>query len=281
MHNLEQSITQWRRTMMTAPNVSPETLDELENHLRETVEELVGSGMSRTDAFQQAVSLLGTPEMIATEFEKLAPPAWLPAKAAKALLVTIGLLTAFTLIPQLRTQGGVWDPLLAAHALTVTLGYMTALLLGVMGICFVCQRCWADFPARRLHAMRRDSVALALFATGLIATGVVLGMLWSSREWGRVWGWDPKEIGALAILLWLGGLLVAHTFRKISPRAFLVSSVLGGNIAALAYFGPALLAKSYAMASPLSVALLVFEMLSLLMFLLAFAPAGWLRFRNS
>ena len=74
MHNLEQSITEWRRTMMTAPNVSPETLDELENHLRETVEELAGSGMSGPEAFQQAVNLLGPPDKVAAEFEKLAPP---------------------------------------------------------------------------------------------------------------------------------------------------------------------------------------------------------------
>src|SRR5215831_11862539 len=44
MHNLEQMITEWRKSAAT--NVSAETLDELETHLRETTEKLVRSGMN-------------------------------------------------------------------------------------------------------------------------------------------------------------------------------------------------------------------------------------------
>ena len=46
MHNLEKSIAEWRKTMMAAPAVNHETLDELENHLRENVEQLVRSGIT-------------------------------------------------------------------------------------------------------------------------------------------------------------------------------------------------------------------------------------------
>lgn len=279
MHNLEQSISEWRRTMMTASNVGPETLDEIENHLRETVEQLVSSGVSGTDAFQQAVSLLGPPEKFAAEFEKLASPCWLPAKAAKALVAIFGLVITLAVIWGARARG--WDSLLAAHVLTVNLGYTTALLLGALGICFVCQRCLAEFPSRRLDALRRDSVAFARIATGLIAVGVVLGMFWSRKEWGRFWGWDPKEIGALGFLLWQTGLLVAHSLRRISPRAFLVSSILGGNIAGLAYFGPGLLTSSQFYGSPFFLGLLAFEILGLIVCIVGLAPAGWLRFRSS
>jgi hypothetical protein len=279
MHNLEQSISEWRRTMMTVPHVGPETLDELENHLRETVEQLVSSGVSGSEAFQQAVSQLGPPEKFAAEFGKLASPSWLPAKTAKSLMVIFGLVITLAVIWSARSRG--WDILLAAHVLTVNLGYTTALLLGALGICFVCQRCLAEFPPRRLNALRRDSVAFARIATGLIAVGVVLGMIWSRREWGRFWGWDPKEIGALGILLWQTGLLVAHSLRRISPRAFLVSTILGGNIAGLAYVGPSLLASSHHYGSSFSLGLLAFEILGLLVCIVGLAPAGWLRFRSS
>src|SRR3954466_8014579 len=114
MPNLEQSIAEWRRTMMTAPNVGPETLDELENHLRETIEELVSSGVGDTEAFQQAASLLGTPEKVAAEFKKLAPTGWFPAKAAKVLLVALGLITSLALVMEMRTHGGGRDILFAA-----------------------------------------------------------------------------------------------------------------------------------------------------------------------
>jgi hypothetical protein len=279
MYNLEQAISAWRRTLTTALHVEPETLDELENHLRESVEQLVSSGTSRADAFQQAVKLLGPPEQFAAEFAKLASPSWWPAKAAKALVAVIGVVITLAVIWGARTRG--WDILLSAHVITVALGFTTALLLGALGICFVCQRCLAEFPSRRLNALQRDSVAIARISTSLIAVGVVLGMVWTKREWGRFWDWDPKEIGGLAILLWLTGLLVAHSLRRITPRAFLLSSILGGNIAGLAYFGPGLLTNAHHFGSPLFVGLLVFEVLSLLVCLVGLAPAGWLRFRSS
>ena len=71
MHNLEKSIAQWRKTMMAAPAVSHETLDELENHLRENVEQLVRSGITEREAFLRTVKQLGGAPAIASEFQKL------------------------------------------------------------------------------------------------------------------------------------------------------------------------------------------------------------------
>ncbi|HEY1066929.1 MAG TPA: cytochrome c biogenesis protein CcsA, partial [Pirellulales bacterium] len=35
----------------------------------------------------------------------------------------------------------------------------------------------------------------------LLAAGTILGGLWADVSWGRFWGWDPKEVWALASLL--------------------------------------------------------------------------------
>jgi ABC-type transport system involved in cytochrome c biogenesis permease subunit len=35
----------------------------------------------------------------------------------------------------------------------------------------------------------------------LITAGTILGGLWADVSWGRFWGWDPKEVGALIALL--------------------------------------------------------------------------------
>ncbi|MFR4224245.1 MAG: cytochrome c biogenesis protein CcsA [Akkermansia sp.] len=32
--------------------------------------------------------------------------------------------------------------------------------------------------------------------------GTVFGGIWGNESWGRFWGWDPKENGALMIVLW-------------------------------------------------------------------------------
>ena len=51
MPNLEQSIAEWRKTMRSVSRLASETLTELENHLRETVEQLVRSGIPEAQAF--------------------------------------------------------------------------------------------------------------------------------------------------------------------------------------------------------------------------------------
>ena len=40
---------------------------------------------------------------------------------------------------------------------------------------------------------------MALFFTMF---GTILGGIWADQSWGRFWGWDPKENGALLIVLW-------------------------------------------------------------------------------
>src|SRR5206468_12318982 len=64
----------------------------------------------------------------------------------------------------------------------------------------------------------------------LIAAGTILGGVWADYSWGRLWGWDPKEVWALITLLvyliplhgrfagWVNtfGLLVASVFRFLS-----------------------------------------------------------------
>ena len=42
----------------------------------------------------------------------------------------------------------------------------------------------------------------------LLAIGTILGAVWADYAWGRVWGWDPKEVWALIALL--GYLAVSH-----------------------------------------------------------------------
>jgi ABC-type transport system involved in cytochrome c biogenesis permease subunit len=55
----------------------------------------------------------------------------------------------------------------------------------------------------------------------LLAAGTFLGGWWAAESWGRFWGWDPKEVGALIALVcyviplharylgWLGGFGLA------------------------------------------------------------------------
>src|SRR5260221_12921597 len=93
MRELEQLIAEWRETITTTPCVARETVDELENHLRETVDQLVQSGMTESEAFWNAVTQIGSPVTLASEFRKLDQPIWFPVKLAIGIgfVVTIAL----------------------------------------------------------------------------------------------------------------------------------------------------------------------------------------------
>ena len=280
MPNLEQSIAEWRNTMRRASHLAPETLNELENHLRETVEQLVRSGMPEAPAFDRAVAQLGSPETVASEFGKLNPLTWWPA----AVVTGTGVLAAL----HFAWFDGSWgirnDVLVATHLFALTMGYGTTLLLGVLGLCFVGQRCAGDFSGSRLQSLSRISSIYARIALVSTTLGLLLGMAWSHAHWGSYWGWSSRELGGLAVVLWLICYLLADRWQRMSVRGLLVSSLLGSNLVILAWFGPNVSSTdlhSYGLPGAMITFLIAAFAANLAFFLIGLAPAGWLRLRRA
>ncbi|MEM7477344.1 MAG: cytochrome c biogenesis protein CcsA, partial [Planctomycetota bacterium] len=67
--------------------------------------------------------------------------------------------------------------------------------------------------------------------------GTVLGGLWADDSWGRFWGWDPKENGAMMIVLWNALLLHARWDRQVAERGFALLAIGGNIITTWSYFG--------------------------------------------
>ena len=70
MFDLERAVTNWRKQMLAAGTMGPSTLNELESHLREEIDELVKSGVDGARAFDRAVANIGEARPIAAEFTK-------------------------------------------------------------------------------------------------------------------------------------------------------------------------------------------------------------------
>jgi hypothetical protein len=276
MHNLEEFISEWRKS--AAPNVSPDTLDELETHLRETTEQLVRSGMNPSDAFQGALAALGNMPKIASEFRKLDEPLWLPVKLAIGVTALLALSLVIYAIARLDSSRS--SLVLAAHTFTISLGYTLTLLIGGLGICFVSQRSVEDFSTSRLHSIARVSLILGSVALFFTTLGVLLAMVWAKIEWGRYWAWDPKETGGFSVVVWLACYLVAHRFFKSSERGVLAISMLGNIVVILAWFGPSVSGSHQYGTSSKSVLLTIAILLNLAFFAIGFVPAGRLRWRN-
>jgi Clp amino terminal domain, pathogenicity island component len=86
MFDLEKSIVKWRRQMLAAGIKATESLDELENHLREEVEKQIELGRKPERAFEIAMDQIGRPTPLKAEFAKIEEtwPVW---QRLKALLV--------------------------------------------------------------------------------------------------------------------------------------------------------------------------------------------------
>ena len=70
MFDLDREIADWRREMLAAGIKNTETLDELESHLRDDVEQQVRLGLSERQAFAAAVRGIGHTTALRYEFEK-------------------------------------------------------------------------------------------------------------------------------------------------------------------------------------------------------------------
>ena len=98
---------------------------------------------------------------------------------------------------------------LTTHVLTITLGYAAGLLAAFLAVIYLLMRGLGldngDRDIRRsLTRAVYGMICLTLF---LALVGTVLGGIWANDSWGRFWGWDPKENGALLIVLWTLAIL--------------------------------------------------------------------------
>ncbi|MFM8413988.1 MAG: cytochrome c biogenesis protein CcsA [Planctomycetota bacterium] len=199
---------------------------------------------------------------------------------ALTLLVAYGLDSGDTMhVLQAVLDTQFW---LSTHVITVTLGYGATFLAGLLGTCAIVHRAWTtamdtagDAEARefqdRLFRMNYGVVCFALFFSFI---GTVLGGLWADDSWGRFWGWDPKENGALMIVLWNAAVLHARWDKWIGPRGFALFTIGGNIITAWSWFGTNQLGiglHSYGFTS--GVLLLLAGYVASQLFLLA---AGWL-----
>ncbi len=75
------------------------------------------------------------------------------------------------------------------------------------------------------------------FATLFSFVGTVLGGIWADQSWGRVWGWDPKENGAVLIVLWCALILHARWGGFIKQRGLMIMALFGNVVTSFSWFG--------------------------------------------
>lgn len=131
---------------------------------------------------------------------------------------------------------------LATHVTTITLGYSATFVAGLLGLRYVigglCSRSLTNETGKILSRMIYGTLCFAIFFSFV---GTVLGGLWADDSWGRFWGWDPKENGALIIVLWNALVLHARWGRLVGDRGTAVLAIGGNIVTAWSWFGVNLL----------------------------------------
>ncbi len=126
---------------------------------------------------------------------------------------------------------------LATHVLCITTGYAWCLVTSFIAHIALYRQAKGTDITDITKALKMLALTSLLFT----AVGTILGGIWADQSWGRFWGWDPKENGALLIVLWLIWVLHGRISGHLNPLQS--TSLLAGLsvIVALAWFGVNLL----------------------------------------
>jgi ABC-type transport system involved in cytochrome c biogenesis permease subunit len=132
---------------------------------------------------------------------------------------------------------------LATHVVIVTLGYASTFVAGVLALLYIVLGFFTPLLAKRSgqpdigKSLTKMIYGIVCFATLFSFVGTVLGGIWADQSWGRFWGWDPKENGALIIVLWNALILHLRWGGMIRERGLATCGIIGNIVTSWSWFG--------------------------------------------
>ena len=127
---------------------------------------------------------------------------------------------------------------LATHVVAITTGYSAMFLAGMLAIIYIARGVFTtSLKKQTADSLTRMTYGVVCFATLFSFVGTVLGGIWADQSWGRFWGWDPKENGAVLIVLWCAIVLHARWGGFIRQRGLMMMAVFGNIVTSFSWFG--------------------------------------------
>jgi cytochrome c-type biogenesis protein CcsB len=166
-------------------------------------------------------------------------PVTLLAAVGNGLAVTVFYVAVSPLVPALHS---VW---FLIHIVAAAISGAAYNIGGVASILYLVKKRAENRGAVRGYLVklpesrRIDAVAYRFiaFAFPLWTFAVAAGSIWAEYAWGRYWGWDPKENGALLIVLWNAIILHARWGGMVRDRGIANMAVFGNIITSFSWFG--------------------------------------------
>lgn len=165
---------------------------------------------------------------------------------------------------------------LSTHVITITLGYSAVFAAGFLAVLYILIGFLSPFLNLKLAKQLVQATYISLCIAILLSTvGTVLGAIWADQSWGRFWGWDPKENGAILIMLWLAIVLHARLAGLVKDRGLMVLSVFGNVVCAASWFGVNMLGiglHSYGFMDKSFIWLMLFWLIQIMIMLMGSFP---------
>jgi len=130
---------------------------------------------------------------------------------------------------------------LATHVTTITVGYAATVICSLIGHLYLIKAVFNPSDRSQLKTIYNNMLAMTFIALFFTMFGTILGGIWGDQSWGRFWGWDPKENGALLIVMWLLMMIHLKISGMVKAQGYALGLVLANITVALAWFGVNLL----------------------------------------
>ncbi|MFP4166322.1 MAG: cytochrome c biogenesis protein [Opitutales bacterium] len=133
---------------------------------------------------------------------------------------------------------------LATHVIVITFGYSAMFLAGALALIFVVLGVFSrGFDQNTAKSLNSMVYGVTCFAALFSLVGTILGGIWADQSWGRFWGWDPKENGALLIVLMTAVFLHARWGGLVRERGLMALALCGNIVTSWSWFGTNMLGK--------------------------------------
>ena len=227
MFNLEGKIMEWRKQMLAAGIQTPVPLEELENHLREEIEQQMQSGSNVQQAFEVAAHGIGQTDALKTEFAKAGESFY---GRSRQLVFTLAGIPNYLLTMNMNTSNQNIEPRWATYCKSSAFLF-PAVSLWVLAMTFVypkfhqiCLTAKVSFPAPLLSVITLANFLKNNFLLVCSVLVPVVGLLeWRASRWPR---YRRAVLGTVALLL---NALVLIWFLALVIMSILAADKLAGH----------------------------------------------------
>jgi ABC-type transport system involved in cytochrome c biogenesis permease subunit len=132
---------------------------------------------------------------------------------------------------------------LATHVTAITIGYGAGMFAALLANVYVVTKLLrVKRHDRDFHAsLARMVYGVLCFGVIFATVGTILGGIWANESWGRFWGWDPKENGALLIVITELVILHARMGGILREELWVLATAFLGSVVAFSWWGVNLL----------------------------------------